>query len=260
MSGEVSRAIISKAQRQHSIELTRESVKSMEAIQREMNNVLRENLSAYKKMIVLDMDDTILINRFIDKCADAFGFKPKLEELRFNEKDPIILTKRIGLLLKGKTMDDLLNVISSMKMAENIKEVVISYKAKGYLVGIISHSYTLITNYVKQQIGADFSVAHQLEFFDGKATGEVNLPSYFFGSPESICGHSFCKTNAFQYICDKYNVNMKNCIAVGDSKDDRCILTYAGRGVAFCTTDEMLEQIADNSIKERNFGPLLTLA
>jgi phosphoserine phosphatase len=260
MSGEVSRAIISKAQRQHNNELTQESVNSLEAIQREMSNVLRENLSAYQKMIVLDMDDTILISRFIDNCAGAFGFKPKLDELRFNEKDPIILTKRIGLLLKNKTMDDLLQVISNMKMADNIKEVVQRYKEKGYLVGIISHSYTLITNYVKQQIGADFSVAHQLEFFEGKATGEVSLPSYFFGSQESICGHSFCKTNALQHVCEKYNVSMKNCIAVGDSKDDRCILTYSGIGVAFCTTDEMLEKIADQNIKERNFEPLLALA
>src|SRR5687768_6222574 len=260
MSGEVSRAIISRAQRYHTDEFTKENVNSLEAIQREMNNALRENLSVYHKMIVFDMDDTILINRFINECADAFGFKPKLDELRFSEKDPIILTKRIGLLLKNKTIDDLLHVISNMEMAENIKEVVNIYKQKGYRVGIISHSYTLITNYVKQQIGADFSVAHQLEFFEGKATGEVNLPSYFFGSPESICGHSFCKTNALQHVCEKYNVNMKNCIAVGDSKDDRCMITYAGKGVAFCTTDELLEKIADSTIKTRNFEPLLALA
>jgi phosphoserine phosphatase SerB len=260
MSGEVSRAIITKARRYHNDEFTKENVNSLEAIQREMNNVLRENLSVYHKMIVFDMDDTILINRFINECADAFGFKAKLDELRFNEKDPIILTKRIGLLLKNKTIDDLLHVISNMEMAENIKEVVSAYKQKGYLVGIISHSYTLVTNYIKQQIDADFSVAHQLEFFDGKATGEVNLPSYFFGSPESVCGHSFCKTNALQHVCEKYNVSMKNCIAVGDSKDDRCMITYAGKGVAFCTTDELLEKIADSSIKTRNFEPLLALA
>ncbi|WP_276500445.1 glycosyltransferase [Terrimonas pollutisoli] len=260
MSGEVSRAILSKAQRHHNDELTQESVNSMEAIQREMNNVIRENLSAYKKMIVLDMDDTILIKRFIDQCAEEFGFKTRLDELRFNEKDPIILTKRIGLLLKNKTMDDLLNVISNMQMADNIKEVVGAYKEKGYLVGILSHSYTLITNYIKQQIGADFSVAHQLEFFEGKATGEVNLPSYFFGSPESICGHAFCKTNALQHLCEKYNVSMKNCIAVGDSKDDRCMITYAGKGVAFCTRDELLEKIADSNIRTRDFEPLLAFA
>lgn len=260
MSGEVSRAIISKGQRLHIDDQTQESINSMEVIQREMNNVLRENLSAHRKMIVFDMDDTILIGRFIDRCADTFGFRPQLDELRFNEKDAIILTKRVSLLLKNKTMDDLLNIISKMRMAGKIKEVVQCYKKKGYLVGIISNSYTLITNYVKQQIGVDFSVSHQLEFFEGRATGEVNLPSYFFGSPESICGHAFCKTNALQHICEKYNVNMKNCIVVGDSKDDRCVITYAGKGVAFCTTDEMLEKIADKSIKERNFEPLLALA
>jgi glucosyl-3-phosphoglycerate synthase len=257
MSREVSRAIISRAQWQPNTVLSEENVNSLETINREMNKVLRENLSAHHKMIIFDMDDTILKKRFINECADAFGFMPRLEELRFNEKDPIILTKRIGLLLKNRTMDELLNVASNIELAANIKEVVQNYKERGYIVGIISHSYTLITNYVRQQIDADFSLAHQLEFFDGKATGEVGLPSYFFGSPESACGHSFCKTNALQHACDKYNVKMKNCIAVGDSKDDRCIITYAGRGVAFCTTDELLEKIADKNIKERDFEALL---
>lgn len=260
MSREVSRAILSRAQRHNSNEFSMESVNSLETIQREMNNALRENLSAYHKMIVLDMDDTILTDRFINICAAEFGFSAKLDELRFSEKDPIILTKRIGLLLKNRTMDELLHVISNMQMAENIREMVKVYKEKGYLVGIISHSYTLITNYVKQQIGADFSVAHQLEFFEGKATGEVNLPSYFFGSPESICGHSFCKTNALQHVCEQYNVKLKNVIAVGDSKDDRCMIAHAGKGIAFCATDEMLEKIAFKSIKQRNFEPLLALA
>jgi phosphoserine phosphatase len=259
MSREVSRAIITKAQWQSGNELSEENINSLETINREMNNVLRENLSGYRKMIVFDMDDTILQSRFINECATAFAFLPKLEELRFNEKDPIILTKRIGLLLKGRTMDELLHVASGMEIVENIKDVIVTYKKEGYIVGIISHSYTLITNYVRQKIDADFSLAHQLEFFEGKATGEVNLPSYFFGSPDSVCGHSFCKTNAFQYICQKYNVKMTNTIAVGDSKDDRCIVGNAGKGVAFCTTDELLEKVATESIRERTFEPLLAM-
>jgi len=260
MSSEVSRAILRKAQGQQNNPLSEENVNSLTVINREMNNVLREKLSAFHKMIIFDMDDTILTSRFINECADVFGFRPQLEELRFNEKDPIILTKRIGLLLKNRSMDELLNVVSNMELADNIVEVVEAYKQKGYMVGIISHSYTLITNYIKQQIGADFSLAHQLEFVEGKATGEVNLPSYFFGSPESVCGHSFCKTNALQHVCDKHNVKMKNCIAVGDSKDDRCIIAHAGKGIAFCSEDELLQKIAYKHISERNFEPLLELA
>jgi phosphoserine phosphatase len=257
MSREVSKAIISKAQWQSGNELSKESINSLETINREMNNVLRENLSAFQKLIVFDMDNTILRSRFIEDCANEFGFLPKLEELRFNEKDPIILTKRIGLLLKNRTMDELLHVASKMEIVENIKDVIKEYKKNGYIIGIISHSYTLITNYIRQQIDADFSLAHQLVFFEGKATGEVNLPSYFFGSQDSLCGHSFCKTNALQYVCDKYNVKMKNSIAVGDSQDDRCMVVNAGKGVAFCTTDEILEKMADKNITERSFESLL---
>ena len=123
MSKEVSRAIIAKAQPQSEFNLPEEEISSIETIQREMHNTLKENLSKYHKLIVFDLDDTIFNGRFIDECASAFGFTRQLEDLRFSEKDPIILTKRIGLLLKGKTMDDLLNIVSGIEMVKDIQEV-----------------------------------------------------------------------------------------------------------------------------------------
>lgn len=260
MSKEVSRAIISKAQRQHPEEISEEEIHSLETINREMNKTLREKLCGFHKMVVFDMDDTIFKGRTIDECAKEFGFTAKLEDLRAQEKDPIILTKRIGLLLKGRTIDDLLNVAGRIPMVSDIKDVVKALKEKGYIIGIISNSYTLVTNYVRQQIDADFTYANQLEFFEGKVTGEVNLPSYFFGSPESLCGHAYCKTNALQHACEKYNVQLKNCIVVGDSRDDRCMIGHAGKGVAFCTKDELLKTIAIKNIREESFQPLLALA
>jgi len=260
MSKEVSRAIITKSHGMGAPKLTEEEVHSIETINRAMNNVLKEELSAYHKMIVFDMDDTILKGRFINECARTLGFYPALEDLRATEMDPIILTKRIGLLLKNHSMDDLLNVADTMEIVDDIKAVVSQLKQKNYIVGIISNSYTLITNFVKQKIDADFSLAYNLEFIEGKATGEVHLPHYFFGSADSICGHSFCKTNALQYACEKYNVLLKNCIAVGDSRDDRCMIAHAGKGIAFCTEDELLEKIALLSIHKKSFEPLLELA
>ena len=260
MSKEVSKAIISKSQKSHSGQINEEEIHSVETINREMNKILRENLSGFHKMVIWDMDDTILKGRFIDVCAKTFGFTAKLEDLRSKEKDPIILTKRIALLLKGRTMDELLQVAGQIAMVDDIKEVVKELKARGYITGIISHSYMLITNYLRQKIGADFSYANQLEFFDGKATGEVNLPSYFFGSPESICGHAYCKTNALQYACEKYNVPLKNCIVAGDSSDDRCIVGHAGKGIAFCSKDDLLNTIAFRNISESSFTSLLSLA
>jgi glucosyl-3-phosphoglycerate synthase len=259
MSKEVSHAIISKAQSQNPREAKEDVIHSLETINSEMNKTLREELSDFNKMAIFDMDDTILKGRTIDTFAKEFGFTAKLEDLRDQEKDPIILTKRIGLLLKGRTMDELLNIASRIDMVHDIKDVVAALKQRGYIVGIISNSYTLITNFVRQRIGAEFSYANQLEFFEGKVTGEVGLPSYFFGSPDSICGHAYCKTNALVNACEKYNVPLKNCMVVGDSRDDRCMVGHAGKGIAFRTKDEVLETIALKNIREDSFQSLLTL-
>ncbi|HEX7847922.1 MAG TPA: glycosyltransferase, partial [Chitinophagaceae bacterium] len=221
MSKEVSRAILSKARGSSSGIYSEEDIHSLETINREMNKVLRENVSGFHKMAIFDMDDTILKGRFINECAKAFNFFPQLEDFRSVEKDPIILAKRIGLLLKGRTIDDLLHVVAEMEIVEDCKEVIRHLKNKGYIIGIISNSYTLITNYIKQKIDADFSLAYQLEMIEGRVSGEVNLPFHFFGSPQSVCGHAFCKTNALQYACEQYAVQLKNTIAIGDSADDR---------------------------------------
>lgn len=260
MSREVSRAIISKAQQQNPGELLEADVETIEEINREMHVSLQENLSVHRKMAIFDMDDTILKGRFIEACAKKFGFQLQLADLREEETDSLILSKRIALLLKGKTIDELLDVVHNMQMVEDIKSVIKALKDKGYIIGIISTSYTLITNYVQKNIGADFSYAYQLEIIEGKATGEVNMPSYFFASPDSICGHAFCKTNAMQYACEKYNVQFRNCIAVGDSKDDRCMIGHSGKGFAFCTKDELLKKIATKEINTYSFQEILDYA
>ena len=208
-------------------------------------------------MAIFDMDNTILRGRFIDMCAKKFSFTAKLEDLRIQETDPMILTKRIGLLLKDRTIDELLEVVHNIGMIDDIKETIAALKQREYIVGIISSSYSLIANYAAKNIGADFSYGQQLEFFEGKCTGEVNIPSYFFASPDSVCGHSYCKTNAMQYASEKYNVQFKNCIAIGDSEDDRCIVGHAGKGFAFCSSDEILKAIAHHEISEPFFGTIL---
>jgi len=53
---------------------------------------------------------------------------------------------------------------------------------------------------------------------------------------------------------------LKNCIVIGDSKDDRCMVGHAGKGIAFCTNDELLEKVATETISDKSFMPLLSMA
>jgi HAD superfamily phosphoserine phosphatase-like hydrolase len=145
-------------------------------------------------------------------------------------------------------------------LVEDVKEVVMELKQRGYVVGIISDSYDVVTNHIKTKIGADFSLANELEFSKSVATGEVKLPSFFFNTQESLCKHTICKTNAVQHILKHYKIDINNAIAVGDSANDLCMIKHVGVGVSFCSTNELLNYLADRQITVPAFGEILEFA
>ncbi|MBK8404728.1 MAG: HAD hydrolase family protein [Saprospiraceae bacterium] len=52
----------------------------------------------------------------------------------------------------------------------------------------------------------------------------------------------------------------ENCISIGDSMNDLCMIKEAGLGIAFCSKDELVNHHADIVIHEPSFTELLNLA
>jgi len=260
MSKEVARAIISRAVVQKKDTVTLEEIESMSIIKNQMEFAIKEQVRGLKKMAIFDMDNTILRGRFIDTCASVFGFERELRILRTSENDPVILTKQIARLLKGKSFGELLKVAEGIPLVDDIEPTVKELKARGYIVGIISDSYDFVTGHIRNRIGADYSLSNVLEFSGGLATGEVQLPSFFFNHSASLCKHNICKTNALQDIARQYDVNLSNCIAIGDSANDLCMIQKSGIGVAFCSNNELLNYAADKVISEPAFSAILEFA
>lgn len=260
MSREVTRAIIMKAMRQKNELVNLNELELVNLISSEMKSVMEDQVTHMKKMVVFDMDNTIFQGSFIEFCAEKYGFRNELEQIRAHEKDASALTKRVSLLLRGISMDDLLQVASEIPMVEDIHAVVAMLKQRGYLVGIVSESYQLITEYVKNKIGADFCLSNQLEYFEGKATGEVRIPSYFYHNETSSCAHPICKTNALRYLSRRYDIPLSNTIVVADGENDLCILEQAGVGIAFCATSDLVRFVADGEITEPAFSKVLQYA
>lgn len=257
MSAEVARAIIKKATSRQQPLVNLGELGSVNEISMQMGKVVKEELRLLRKMVVFDMDNTLLRGRFIDTCAKRFLFEDKLEQLRTTEKDPAVLTKRIAELLKGISMGDLLQAAASIPLVDDAVEVIEELKARGNVVGIISDSYQFVTDYVKNKTGADFALGNHLEFFEGNATGEVTIPSWFYYNMHSKCTHGLCKTNALMHIAHKFGITIENCMAVGDGENDRCMVEKAGMGVAFCTEDTLLQKAADKIISRPSFEELL---
>jgi glucosyl-3-phosphoglycerate synthase len=260
MSKEVAQTIIFKAASSKNPHYNFEELGVLNEIRSQMEFALENQLQSMEKLVVFDMDDTLLKGRFIEVCADRFNFKKELMNIRSSETDQIILTKRIATLVKGKTINELIEIADSIPIVEGTKETITELKKRGYIVGIISDSYDCITNHIRINLGMDFSLSNELEFSKSVCTGEVKIPSFLFSNPKSICKHSLCKTNALLSIFDKYNISKENCICIGDSINDLCMIKEAGLGIAFCSRDELVNHHADIVIHESSFSELLNIA
>lgn len=215
---------------------------------------------AMRKMIVFEMDNTILQGKFIDICARKYNFQQALALLRNIDKNSISLTKRIASFLKGMPAQDLVKVADDIPVVKDMPEVMAQLKKRNYIVGIITDSYQVVAEHVAEKIGADFHLSYVLDVHEGTVTGDVRIPSSFYFSEKSSCDHPVCKTNALYHLCNHYDVSMQNCITVGDSENDLCMMRHAGIGVAFCTTSGLLRTVAPKTITMPAFSELLEYA
>jgi glucosyl-3-phosphoglycerate synthase len=209
----------------------------------QVGHAMRESLRASTKMVLFDLDNTLFVGRFIDRLAA--------------NRESFLITKLVARLLKGLGYAQLLDVVKAMEFADGAAETVAELKRRGYSVGIVSDGYDFVARQAAAELGADFSIANELEFSNAVATGEVKVPSVFARTDQSICGHNFCKSNVMLSLCGQRGIALENVVAVGDSEYDACIVRYAGIGVAFCPTSDVLRLAADRTIETRDLRQIL---
>ncbi len=258
MSREVAKAILKRANNQALANL--DSLEEINIIRDQMEYAIKETLLTFKKMIIFDNDNTLLMGRFIDYAAKKFGFEKELAEIRAKNQNLFLTTKQITRLLKGKNIGELLTVAETVPIVPDTVEIIQELKKRGYIVGIISDGYDVVVNHIKNKIGADFALANELEFSQSVATGEIKIPSFFIKNEKSNCGHDYCKSNALFHIAQQYAISRSNIVAVGDSQFDICMVKMAGVGVAFCSPNPILNSVADQQIGIKSFKPLLEFA
>jgi glucosyl-3-phosphoglycerate synthase len=252
MSKEVSSAILKRAEliKQSNLEL----LENISIIRDQMDFAIKESVLGLKKMLIFDMDNTILHNSFITTLATKFSFKEKLIAIVSENSNPYTRTKLIAKLLKGLNIKQLLDTVDGIAITHDFENIVKVFRKNGYVCGIISDSYDCITNHLVNKFELDFSIANELEFSKSIATGEVKVPSVFIKTKESNCNHDFCKSNALREVAKRYNIDIKNIIAIGDSESDICMIKDCGIGVSFCSSNETLNLVANKIMNERSFS------
>jgi glucosyl-3-phosphoglycerate synthase len=257
MSLEVSRAIISRGEPLQAKE--GETLKKVTALRTQMEYALRENRKGLSKMVIFDMDNTLLKGSFITTASRMLGFEEELVNIVTHNDTAIMQTKLIATLMQGHTVKEVIDIVDTIPLVEDALEVVTELKKRGLICGIISDSYDVVTNHIKNKLGMDFSVANELEFSRSVATGEVKIPSYFLRTKQSLCSHEYCKSNVIRKLSASYEIDISNITAIGDSDNDICMVRECGTGISFYSQNKYLNLVADHLITVRTFAPLLEI-
>lgn len=194
------------------------------------------------KLAVFDMDGTIIDGRLIDALSTKFGLYDQIKPI---QADPSIFgfikTQKIASLLKGIDEKEIIFALESIPIMNNFQNSVSALKESGYKIGIITDSYSIAANTLANNYDLDFYAANDLIANSGLVTGEVCMP-LGWDKINCFCKNSVCKRYHLETYANKYGVDAKDTVAIGDTRGDLCMVTHAGIGIAFMPKDDYINK------------------
>ena len=201
------------------------------------------------KLVVFDLDNVIIDGEGIDEIGKLVNVEDQIAaiteqamqgELNFETS----IKQRVG-LLEGAAVDDIKKLADEMPLMAGAEETVKSLKENGFDVIIISGSFDIIANTIKQKLPVDEIFTNSLVSKDGVLTGEVTGPL--------VSGNKLDVLK--EYIADA-GYTLDECISVGDGANDISMIESAKYGIAF-NAKPTLKENADIIVETRNLTDVL---
>lgn len=180
-----------------------------------------------KRLLIADMDSTIITSESLDELAAYAGLKDVISAITARamrgELDfEAALTERVAMLagLPESTIDA---VLQGIEVTPGAAALVATMKAHGAYCALVSGGFTPMTSAIRTRLGFDEDRANLLEIANGALTGRVIPP---------ILGRE-AKLAALRELTAARGIGLEDAVAVGDGANDLAMLQAAGLGAAF---------------------------
>ena len=180
-----------------------------------------------KRLVVLDVDSTLIQNEVIDLLAEQAGCGEQVSkiteramngELNFEES----LLERVG-LLEGLDELGIERAWQNLTLTPGARTFCRTLGRLGFTTAIVSGGFSIFTRRLQRELNIKHARANELEIVDGRLTGKVIGPIVTRTT----------KADFLHEIAELESVPIDQTVAVGDGANDLDMLSVAGLGIAF---------------------------
>jgi phosphoserine phosphatase len=180
-----------------------------------------------KRLLVADMESTMIENEMLDDLAAMAGIGERIADITRRAMNGEIgfeaaLRERVG-LLAGLDARVLERAYDGVREIPGGRALVATMRKHGARCALVSGGFRFFTVRVRERLGFDLDQANDLILEGGKLSGLVAEP---------ILGRQ-AKLDALLRLCAEQGIGAHEAITVGDGANDLAMLQAAGLGVAF---------------------------
>jgi len=190
-----------------------------------------------KKLLIADMDSTMIEQECIDELADAIGIKEQVADITARAMNGELdfeqaLDTRVSLLkgLERAVIEEIRR--ERITLAPGGRALVHTMKAFGAYTALISGGFTFFADYIAKRIGFDEATANVLQFDGERLTGKVERPIV----------DKTTKLNRLNTLTAERGLALADTLAVGDGANDLDMIRASGFGVALHAKPVVAEQ------------------
>jgi len=204
------------------------------------------------KLVIFDLDGTLTKERSIweyihIRLGKWYGFAEEYQKqflagkISYEE-----FCERDAEVWKGMKVEELLEIVKTVPFHPGVEALINHLKQKGLKLSMVSSGLSLLTHWVHDKYGFDYSVSNNLLHENGILTGKVKIQVYYDKKAEWV-----------EKILKQFEVNPKEVIAIGDSKGDIDMFQRVGFSIAFNSSCKELDQIANICIQSQNLADII---
>lgn len=204
------------------------------------------------KLVIFDLDGTLTQERSIweyihVRLGKWHGFAEEYQrqflagKISYEE-----FCLRDAEVWKGMTMEAMMEIVRTVPFHSGAEELISYLKQRGLKLAMVSSGLSLLSDWVHQRFGFDYSVSNDLLYEENVLNGRVRIRVHYDKKAEWV-----------ERILLQFDVRPEEAIAIGDSHGDIDMFQMVGFSIAFNSSCSDLDQIASICVRSQNLTDII---